>query len=199
MSCNHAVGLLITTIIIGSITPVLATDDCGPCEEANDPSLVAAGAPPCVPKSGHGLKCGEPGEIERIPDIKYPFPDCGECPDIVESVSLGKCETSDDPCEECSEGRRISQKKHVYKCSPLSPEDLVKCRAMAAGNYYGTYPTWDECASSPIWDIINCLNEFADDFPATREFLCELKNCDCGNCVKYRVYRAYGVGCSGGL
>ena len=199
MNWNQKVWPLIFAVMIGVVIQVFATDDCGPCEDANDPSLVAAGWPPCIPKPGHGLKCGEPGEVERIPDVNYPIPDCGECPEVVESVTLGKCEESDDPCDVCTEGRRIIQKKHLFKCSPLSPEDLFKCRGYAYGNYRGTCPTWDACADSEVWDIINCLNELANDCPATREYLCELANCDCGTCVKYRVYRAYGIGCSGGL
>ena len=90
MNWNHKVWPLIFAVMIGIVIPVFATDDCGPCEDANDPSLVAAGAPPCIPKPGHGLKCGEPGEVERIPDVNYPIPDCGECPEVVESVTLGK-------------------------------------------------------------------------------------------------------------
>ena len=111
MKRMHKIGPLIVVFSVIIVIQAYGTDDCSPCEAANDPSLVAAGASPCIPKTGHGLKCGEPGKVVRAPDVGIPIPDCGTCPDVVVTITLGKCKTSDDPCDTCIESELMKRRR----------------------------------------------------------------------------------------
>ena len=187
---------LLFILLISMTIPVFASPRCGPCQVPN-PDQSEAWGKPCVDKQGR--KCGVAGNVVRVPDVNFSIADCGVCPTIVETVELAKCENSGDPCDTCTEVRRINKKRHLYKCTPPTFVEIYRCKEIAIRAYRGTLT--DDAACDPdTWDAIRCLGDLAEpNHPGWKEYQCELIDCDCGDCVEYRVYRSFGMGCGGGL
>ena len=87
--------------------PVFATDDCDPCEEAEDQTLVNAGFDPCKPKDAgvevHNEPCKEcdgNGGIRNKPDGPYAGFPCVRCQNG-EILFPDGTEIPGDPCKEC--------------------------------------------------------------------------------------------------
>ena len=131
MNWHNRLSLLIIGLMICMVTPAVATEDCDPCEEPEDPTLVYQGADPCRPKaagaaiSGEDCKeCDGQGNVRNKPDGPIAGNPCQKC---VNGVLVNEPEGTAIPGEDCKECDGNGGERNKPAGTAIPGEDCREC------------------------------------------------------------------------